>query len=68
MKQFRIDLPARFRNKATVAGIISATALLIKLLFGIELPVAFDSWVEGFLGVLTYIGVFVDPTTPGISD
>ena len=67
-----MNILLRFRNKTTVVALISGL-LLIAQLIGSQLGYTFDiEWVNtlvtAILGVLTILGVFVDPTTPGIGD
>ena len=63
-----MDLKARIRNKAFWVALFAAVILLAQQV-GLELP--FEKLTNVFnaaLGLLTVLGIFVDPTTPGVSD
>lgn len=67
-----MNILLRLQNKATVMSIISGLLLIAQLICS-KLGYQFDSeWVNtivtAVLSLLTAIGVFVDPTTPGVGD
>lgn len=62
---------ARLRNRYFWAAVIS-TIFLTARLFGLQLPEELESKVgqafDAFAGLLTFLGVFVNPTTEGLMD
>jgi uncharacterized membrane protein len=49
-------------NKAIIAPIVAAVLMLIKQLFGIELPSeAVDTITNGVLAIVMLAGIFIDP-------
>jgi phi LC3 family holin len=67
-----MDLKNRFRNKAFVVSLVSAVLLAIQLIlkpFDVTLDNNYImSVVNSILAILTILGVFINPTTPNISD
>lgn len=61
-------LKQRLRNKAFIVSCVGFVALLIKTFTNYELPSNFNTLVDTGLGILTALGIVIDPTTPGISD
>ena len=78
MKKFTIPeaLQKRIQNKVFWVSLISVCIVLIKevaALFGIELDLngvaeQLEGIVTSIFAILGILGVFVDPTTPGIKD
>jgi uncharacterized membrane protein len=63
-----MNIKARLQNKLFIMSIISFVVLMLKTFTKIELPSNFDTLVNVGLGILTGLGVIIDPTTPGITD
>jgi len=70
----KINWKQRFRNKTWLLTFIAAVAALIYQalkVFGIAPSVAQEQLIElatMLVGILTLLGVVVDPTTPGTKD
>lgn len=70
----KINIPNRFKNKATLTGLIATGALLanqICLLFGVDYSVQIEQLVNiaGIVVVLlSGLGVVVDPNSKGVKD
>lgn len=69
-----MNLKVRFRNKVWVLTFIAALIALVYSVcneFGISIPIS-DNTIMGWVGqiaiLLTMLGVFIDPTTDGVSD
>lgn len=63
-----MKLDKRFRNKAFWVAAFSLIAITGQV-FGIyKVPDGWDAWVNSVLLAATALGVFIDPTTPGITD
>lgn len=70
-----INWKLRFKNPATILGLISAFLLLanqVAVLFGVEISEALGEQImqiaETVLGIMVVLGVVVDPTTEGLKD
>lgn len=69
-----INLKLRFKNKATLVALITATIAFIYQLAGIAgfaVPISQDSMVQlagVLINLLVAMGILVDPTTSGIAD
>lgn len=58
----------RLRNKYFIAAMISFGALVYKTVTGTELPADVNSMINTGLAALTFVGIIIDPSTPGITD
>jgi phi LC3 family holin len=63
-----MDIKQRLRNKAFILSVIAFVVLIIKTFTNYKLPDNFDMLVNGALGLLSGMGILIDPTTDGISD
>lgn len=58
----------RLRNKAFLVSMVSAILLLTQQL-GLDIfPANFEDIFNTVLAILTILGVFINPVTPGITD
>ena len=65
----KLNLKARFTNKAFVTSFIAALILLIQQLgLGKYLPENIMDIVNTVLLLLSMLGILIDPTTRGVSD
>lgn len=70
----KINIPNRFKNKATLTGLIATGALLanqICLLFGVDYSAQIEQLVNiagTVLLILSGLGVVVDPNSKGVKD
>lgn len=70
----KINIPNRFKNKATLTALIATGALLanqICLLFGVDYSAQIEQLVNisgTILLVLSGLGVIVDPNSKGVKD
>lgn len=65
---FKMNIPIRFRHKTFWVSLVSACMLLAQQL-GIKIfPENTMDIVNTIFGILTILGIFVDPTTPSIGD
>lgn len=64
----KIDMKARLKNKAFWVSVIAFVVLVIKTFTKYELPSNFDTLVNMGLGILTGMGIIIDPTTSGLAD
>lgn len=62
-----INLKLRFKNKVTLAALISAVFIMLGQ-FGLEVPHNIQEGVNTLLGILVLLGIVVDPTTKGVAD
>jgi len=69
-----MDIKKRFKNKTFLAGLIAAVVAFVYQIagmFGFVPPITEDTFMQ-FVGIVLNIlmglGVFIDPTTAGISD
>lgn len=64
-----MDIKSRFKNKVFVASFISTLLLLFSQLgLGEYIPENLMDIVNTILVLLSMLGVFIDPTTEGITD
>ena len=63
----KINWKLRFKNKATLAAIISTVILLAQQL-GLKLPDNINDVANTALTLLVLLGIVSDPTTAGVSD
>lgn len=76
MKNFKLNVPVRYRNKTFWLAFVPAILILIQTmgtLFGINIDVSvmqgrLINVVNAAFMVLTVIGVINDPTTEGLTD
>ena len=70
----KLNIPNRFKNKATLTGLIATGALLanqICMLFGVDYSAQIEQLVNisgTVLLVLSGLGVIVDPNSKGVKD
>lgn len=63
-----MNIKKRFTNKAFWVAMFSLVAITGQV-FGIyEVPDGYENWVNAVLVMLSALGVFVDTSSPGISD
>jgi phi LC3 family holin len=63
-----MDFVSRIRNKAFWLSISGFVLLMAKSFHLFEIPENYDEIVNMVLGLLTMMGILIDPTTPGITD
>lgn len=63
-----MDIKKRLQNKAFWVALAAFIALMGKTLNLFNAPDNYNQLVDMFLGLLTMLGIIIDPTTPGISD
>ncbi len=66
-EKLTINWKLRYKNKATLAAIVSMIFLLIQQL-GFSVPDNIKAAIDTILGILVLAGVLVDPTTQGVAD
>lgn len=63
-----MDIKKRLQNKAFWVAVAAFIALMGKTFNLFTVPENYNELVNTLLGLLTMMGIVVDPTTPGISD
>lgn len=63
-----MDIKSRLRNRPFIVSVIGFGVLLYRTFTKHELPSNFDLIVNTGLGILTTLGILIDPSTPGIRD
>lgn len=58
----------RFRNKVFWAGMFSLVAITGQVFGLYQVPDGWDTWVNTVLTVMSALGVFSNPNTPGLGD
>jgi phi LC3 family holin len=63
-----MDIKSRLKNKAFILSCIGFVIMLVKTFTKYELPSNLDVLINTGLGILTALGIVIDPTTEGITD
>lgn len=63
-----MDIKKRLQNKAFWMALAAFIALMGKTFSLFTVPDNYNELVNMFLGLLTMLGIFIDPSTPGIKD
>ncbi|KZL88729.1 phage holin [Clostridium magnum] len=63
-----MDIKKRLQNKAFWLAVAALVALMGKTFNLFTIPDNYDELINMILGLLTMLGIVIDPTTPGVSD
>jgi phi LC3 family holin len=63
-----MDIKSRLKNKAFWVSLAAFIALMGKTFNLFVVPDNYDQLVNMFLGLLTMLGIIINPTTEGITD
>jgi phi LC3 family holin len=63
-----MDIKKRLKNRAFWVALAAFISLMAKTFNLFTVPENYNELVNTLLGVLTMLGIIIDPSTPGISD